>query len=131
MPTVSSRLPLYSTAVEIAANARWTGVWRGVALQGCADRGHARDDTDVHGYDSELAPISTTVRAQGTRVVFEGPKCGRQPLEAFVRFEYSDDLFDGISASSRGEQKLFTWFNLVARCPRYSHLLPVADLECA
>jgi hypothetical protein len=104
-----------------------------LALQ-CADCRKTTDllDTDVHGYDSELGHISSTVRAQGTQVVFECPKCGRQALEAFVRFEYSDDLFDGDFPEFAGrEQELFTWFNLVGRCPRWSHLLPVADFECA
>ena len=104
-----------------------------LALQ-CADCRKTTDllDTDVHGYDSELGHISTTVRAQGTQVVFECPTCGKQPLEAFVRFEYSDDLFDRDFPEFAGrEQELFTWFNLVGRCPRCSHLLPVADFECA
>jgi hypothetical protein len=52
-------------------------------------------DTDVHGYDAEVGHGSATVRAEGERVVFECPTRGRQPLEAFVRFEYPDDLFGG------------------------------------
>ncbi len=89
-------------------------------------------DTDVHGYDSELGHVSATLRAQGERVMFECPTCGRQPLEAFVRFEYPDDLFDGDFPEFAGkEQELFTWFNLVGRCPQCSQLLPVADFECA
>jgi hypothetical protein len=89
-------------------------------------------DTDIHGYNSELGHGSSTVRARGEHVVFECPTCGRQPLEAFVRFEYPDDLFDGDFADFAGrEQELFTWFNLVGRCAQCSQLLPVADFECA
>jgi hypothetical protein len=65
-------------------------------------------------------------------VVFECPTCGRQPLQAFVRFEYPDDLFEGDFPEFAGrEQELFTWFNLVGRCPKCSQVLPVADFECA
>jgi hypothetical protein len=89
-------------------------------------------DTGVHGYDSELGHGSATVRAQGDRVVFECPSCGRQPLEAFARFEYPDDLFDGDFPEFDGrEQDLFTWFSLVGRCPQCSQMLPIADFECA
>lgn len=89
-------------------------------------------DTDLHGYDSELGHGSATARAEGDEVVFECPSCGRQPLEAFVRFEHSDDLFDGDFPEFAGrEQDLFTWFSLVGRCPQCSQLLPVADFECA
>ena len=89
-------------------------------------------DTDVHGYDSELGASSATVHAQGDRVVFDCPGCGRQPLEVFVRFEYSDDLFDRNYADFSGrEQDLFSWFSLIGRCPQCSQLLPAADFECA
>jgi hypothetical protein len=89
-------------------------------------------DTDVHGYDSEQGHGSATVRGEGERVVFECPSCGHQPLEAFVRFEYTDDLFDGDFADfADREQDLFTWFSLVGRCLRCSELLPVVDFECS
>src|SRR5689334_13325304 len=49
-------------------------------------------------------------------------------LEAFVRFEYPDDLFDGNFPEFVGrEQELFTWFNLVGRCQQCFRMLPVAD----
>jgi hypothetical protein len=89
-------------------------------------------DTDTHGYDAELGHGTATVRGQGERVVFECPTCGRQPVQAFVRFEYPDDLFDGDFPEFAGrEQELFTWFNLVGRCLQCSQVLPVADFECA
>ncbi len=89
-------------------------------------------DTDAHGYDAELGHGVATARGRGERVVFECPTCGRQPIQAFVRFEYPDDLFDGdFPAFTEREQELFTWFNLVGRCPRCSQVLPVADFECA
>jgi hypothetical protein len=89
-------------------------------------------DTDVHGYDAELGHGSATVRAQGDRAVFECPSCGRQPLEAFVRFEYPDDLFDRDYPEFAGrEQELLTWFTLVGKCQQCSQMLAVADFECA
>jgi len=89
-------------------------------------------DTDVHGYDAELGHGTATVRAMGERVVYECPRCGRHPLEAFVRFEYPDGLFDGNFPKFAGrEQELFTWFNLVGKCPQCSRVLHVADFECA
>lgn len=100
----------------------------------CAACGKTTDllDTDVHGYDAELGHGSATVRAEGDPVVFECPKCGRQPLESFVRFEYADYLFDGHFTDFAGrEQELFSWFSLVGKCPQCSQLLAVADFECA
>jgi hypothetical protein len=88
-------------------------------------------DTDAHGYDAELGNGTATVRGQGARVVFECPRCGRKPLQAFVRFEYPDDLFEGDYPGFAGrEQELFTWFSLVGRCSQYSQVVPVADFEC-
>jgi hypothetical protein len=100
----------------------------------CAACGKMTDllDSDAHGYDAELGHGSASARAEGDRVVFECPKCGRQPFEAFARFEYPDDLFDGDFPEFAGrEQDLFTWFSLVGRCAQCSELLPVADFECA
>jgi hypothetical protein len=89
-------------------------------------------DTDAHGYDAELGHGTAVVRAQGERAVFECPSCGRKPLEAFVQFEYPDDLFDGDYPEFAGrEQELFTWSHLIGRCPECSQWLPVADFECA
>lgn len=89
-------------------------------------------DTDIHGYDSELGHDSASVRAKGERVVFECLTCGRQPLEAFVRLEYPDDLFDGDFPEFESRaQDLFTWFSLVGRCSQCLKLLAVADFECA
>lgn len=89
-------------------------------------------DTDVHGYDAELGHGTATVRAEGDPVVFECASCGRQPLDAIVRFEYPDDLFNGDFPQFAGrEQELFTWFNLVGKCARCSHVLSIADFECA
>jgi hypothetical protein len=89
-------------------------------------------DTDAHGYDAELGHGTATVRGQGERVVFECPICGRQPLQAFVRFEYPDDLFDGdFPEFAEREEELFTWFSLVGRCSKCSQMLAVAEFECA
>jgi hypothetical protein len=75
---------------------------------------------------------TATARGVGERVVFECPSCGRRPLDAFVRFEYPDDLFDGdFPEFAQREQELFTWFNLVGKCPQCSQVLPVTDFECA
>ena len=41
--------------------------------------------------------------------MFECSSFGRQPLEAFLRLEYADDLFDGDFREFAGrEQELFT-----------------------
>ena len=73
-----------------------------------------------------------TARGRGNPVVYECPKCGRQPLDVFARFEYPDDLFDGDFTEFAGrEQDLFTWFSLLGKCCRCSQLLPVTDFECA
>jgi hypothetical protein len=89
-------------------------------------------DTDVHGHHAELGHGTAIFRGRGDRVVFECPACGRQPLQAFVRFEYPDDLFDGDYLEFAGrEQELFTWFSLIGRCPKCLQLLAVADFECA
>lgn len=89
-------------------------------------------DTDLHGYDAEWGDGSATVRAEGEPAVFECPTCGRMPLEAFVRFEYPDDLFDRDFPKFAGrEQDRFSWFSLLGKCPQCSQLLPVADFECA
>ena len=87
---------------------------------------------DIHGYDAELGHGSATIRAQGEKIVFECPTCGRQPLDIFVRFEYPDDLFDGGFPEFSGrEQELFTWFSLIGKCPRCTQVLDVTDFECA
>ena len=90
-------------------------------------------DTDAHGCDAELghSPMATA-RGRGNPAVYECPKCGRQPLQAFARFEYSGELFDGDFPEFAGrEQDLFSWFSLVGKCRRCSQLLAVADFECA
>ena len=100
----------------------------------CAACGRTTDllDTDLHGYDAELGGIVATVRGEGERAVYECPKCGRQPLDVYARFEYPDDLFDGDFPEFAGrEQDLFTWFSLVGKCPQCSQVLAVADFECA
>ncbi|MBX3442388.1 MAG: hypothetical protein KF774_08265 [Planctomyces sp.] len=89
-------------------------------------------DSDLHGYDVEIGAGSSSVRGEGDRMVFECPTCGRQPLQAFVRFEFSGDLFDEESSEFAGrEQDLFSWFTLQGQCPKCSQLLSVADFECA
>ena len=85
--------------------------------------------TDAHGFDAEVHGSGVVLRDCGDPVVFKCPTCGRQPLEAFVRFEYQGNLFDGDFAEFAGrEQDLFGWSSLVARCPRCSQVLAVADL---
>ena len=100
----------------------------------CVSCGKRTDllDTDAHGYDAELGHGTATVRRQRDPVVYECPRCGRQPLEVFTRFEYPDHVFNRDFKESGGrEQDLFTWFSLVAKCPRCSGLLAVADFKCA
>jgi hypothetical protein len=89
-------------------------------------------DSDVHGYDAELGHGSATVRGEGDRVVFECPTCGRQPLEALVRFELGGDIFDDSFKQFAGRQQdLFSWFSLVGKCSSCSRMFEVADFECA
>ncbi|MCP4249663.1 MAG: hypothetical protein GY778_21695 [bacterium] len=100
----------------------------------CAACGSMTDliDTDVHGYDAELGLGSTTARGLGDPVVFECPRCGRQPLETLVQFEYPDDLFgDDFRDFAGRQQDLFTWFNLFGKCPSCSQVLRITDFECA
>lgn len=89
-------------------------------------------DTDKHGYDGELGHGSASARAEGDRVVFECPKCGREPFSIFVRFELPDDLFDGDFPEFVGrEQDLFTWFFVLGTCAKCSQLKDIADFESA
>jgi hypothetical protein len=51
-------------------------------------------------------------------VTYACPTYGLQPFEIFVRFAYTDDLFDGDFKEFAGrEQDLFEWFNLLGKCP--------------
>ena len=89
-------------------------------------------DAARHGYDAELGHIVATASGRGDRVRYECPQCGVQPVWAYTRFEYPDDLFDGDFADFAGrEQDLFTWFSLVGKCTKCSSLFAVADFECA
>jgi len=89
-------------------------------------------DTDAHGYDAELGHILATARGRGDPSVYECLECGRQPLDAFARFEYPYELFDEDFAEFAGrEQDLFSWFSLLGKCRQCSQLLAVADFECA
>ena len=100
----------------------------------CAACGKKTDlfDSDVHGYDVELGHRPCTVRAQGNPTVFECPSCGRQAFEAFVRFGYPEDLFDGDEPEFAGrEQDLFDWFHLIGKCMKCAQAVEVADFECA
>jgi hypothetical protein len=100
----------------------------------CAACGKETDllDTDIHGYDSELGVGPTNARAEGDRAVFECPRCGCQPFQAFVRFEYSDDLFDRKNSGLAGrESDLFSWFSLVGKCQRCSLVVAITDFELA
>jgi hypothetical protein len=99
----------------------------------CAACGKRTDliDTDVHGYDGEVGD-SATARGLGRPAVYECPKCGRQPLEVFAGFNYTEDLFDDDFVEFAGrEQDLFDWFSLSGKCCRCSQLLAVTDFECA
>ena len=89
-------------------------------------------DTDLHGYDSELGHGSATARAEGEDAVFECANCGQHQIEAYVRFEYSDDLIGGDFPRFAGrEQELFTWFNLIGKCSQCAHVMIISDFECS
>ncbi len=100
----------------------------------CAACGKRTDllDTDLHGYDAELGSGSCTKRGEGESVVYECPDCGPEAFQAFVQFEYPDDLFEDESPEFAGrEHDLFSWFYLVGRCGKCSQVLLVTDFECA
>jgi predicted RNA-binding Zn-ribbon protein involved in translation (DUF1610 family) len=62
-------------------------------------------DTDAHGYDAKLGHILATARGRGDPSVYECPECGRQPLDAFARFEYPYELFEKTSRSLPGASR--------------------------
>jgi hypothetical protein len=97
-------------------------------------------DARTHGYNGEMGLSSIRSgntetgkdRESGERTEFKCEKCGPVPIEAIVRFEYPDDLFDeGLCAFAGREQDLFTWFSVVGRCSRCGQLIEVTDFECA
>jgi len=100
----------------------------------CADCGKKTDvfDSDIHGFEAALGYGTATIRAAGTRAVFECSRCGRQPLRVYVNLEYSDDLFDEDHPEFAGRQpQLFSWICLVGFCRRCASLLAISDFECA
>jgi hypothetical protein len=89
-------------------------------------------DTGKHGYDVELGSFSCTVRGEGTHGSYQCVKCSAENMETFVRFEYSEDLFDDDFAEARGrEQDLFSWFSLHGRCAQCGTTADITDFECA
>ena len=88
-------------------------------------------DTDKHGYDVELGSFSCTGRGLGRHGSYACPKCGQENMEIFVRFEYSEELFDDDFAEAKGrEQDLFSWFSLHGRCDQCGATLDITDFEC-
>ena len=91
---------------------------------------------DRHGYDAEIDELersSTTLHDDdNVPAIYACPTCGLQPFEIFVRFAYTDDLFNGDFEEFAGrEQDLFDWFSLLGKCPQCSQMLAITDFECA
>jgi hypothetical protein len=101
-----------------------------IALQ-CEACGSRTDlfDSDVHGYDAEQGVV-TNARAKGDPATATCLRCGQSSLEAIVRFEYSDGLFEMDDNVAGREQEFFSWFHLLAKCPRCLLLQEVTDFEC-
>ena len=100
----------------------------------CAECGTTREliDTDKHGHDVEIGGFSCTGRSQGTEGSYQCAKCGSENMEVFMRFEYSEELFDDDFVEARGrEQDLFSWFSLHGRCGECGTTADITDFECA
>jgi hypothetical protein len=92
-------------------------------------------DTEHHGYDGEICGGGATARGEGERAEFHCEGCGGGVFEAYVRFEYPDDLMEmfneGIEDFIGGPEDLFTWFWLAGRCEGCGTLGAITDFECA
>ena len=89
-------------------------------------------DTDVHGYDAELGHGSSTRRAEGLPGRFRCGGCLGDRSSLFMRFEYTQDLFDGsLDDVAVAKEDLFTWVTAVGRCSSCHELNTIADFECA
>jgi len=139
--------PIFALACKCGSNLHrvhgheWTNPHRNnevwfispLALE-CAACGRMTDlfDSDAHGYDAELGSGVSAPRAEGRRVMLGCEDCEPTSFEAFARFEYPDDIFDGQTPEYAGrEQDLFSWFTLVAKCSHCARMTFVADFECA
>ena len=103
-------------------------------VAGCSSCGQvaALLDSDIHGYDAELGHGSCTRRAEGTPTDFRCPSCSANRGALFMRFEFTQDLFDGSFDEVQVEKEdLFTWVTCVSRCSECGQDNSVADFECA
>ena len=89
-------------------------------------------DTDVHGYDAELGHGSATRRAEGGASAFQCPTCSAERGSLFMRFEFTQDLFDGSFDDVQVQKEdLFTWVSCVSQCSACGSQNLVSDFECA
>ncbi len=89
-------------------------------------------DTDLHGYDAELGHGSGTRRAEGKESVFRCLDCSAERGSLFMRFEFTQDLFDGSFDDVQVQKEdLFTWVSCVSRCSSCGKQNLVSDFECA
>ncbi len=89
-------------------------------------------DTDVHGYDAELSHGSCTRRAEGAVADYRCPGCSADRGALFMRFEFTQDLFDGSFDNVQvRKEDLFTWVTCISKCSACYDQNTVADFECA
>jgi hypothetical protein len=89
-------------------------------------------DSAEHGSDAEFADFCSTARALGNPGVFACPECKNEIFKLFVRFEYSEDLFDdNFPEFKNRQQDAFSWFTLLGQCSECSCQLTITELECA
>lgn len=88
-------------------------------------------DSSKHGSDAMFSGLTPTVREKGNIGIFKCPECNDDNLKLFVRFEYSDEVFDDIPEFKNREQEAFSWFSLIGHCPKCSSKFDITDFECA
>ncbi|MDH5766969.1 MAG: hypothetical protein OEZ38_13235 [Gammaproteobacteria bacterium] len=90
-------------------------------------------DIKINGYDAVLGHGYFSARGEGDSRGFECPSCNdATKFELFVRFEYTDDIFDEDFTEFTGREKeLFTWFSLHGRCASCKTIVDISEDECA
>ena len=89
-------------------------------------------DSHLHGYDAEQGLYAGSSREVQRPAVYGCPDCGRQPFEAFARFEHFASILSSRNPRHAGRHHdLFTWFSLIGACGRCRLLQLLAHFECA
>ena len=88
-------------------------------------------DTELHGYDAEIEPHPTHIRARGDRGPFTCA-CGGDQFKPYARFEFSSETLEDSTGEWTGnEHNLFTWFSLVGDCAKCGKRIDIAEFETA